>query len=61
MQIIKDLILRFLSRKFLATVAFGGVIPIVFHQLGISDNVVMASMALAGIYAGTNILEKKGP
>ncbi len=59
MEILKDLYKRFSSRKFLATVAFGGIVPVLFHQLGISDNIIMASMALAGVYAGTNTLEKK--
>lgn len=59
MESIKNLILRFISRKFIATCGFGAVIPVVFHQLGISDNVTMASLALAAAYMGSNILEKK--
>ncbi len=61
MEFIKKLILKYSSRKFLATVAFGGVIPVVFHSLGLSDSVIISAMALAGVYAGANALEKKVP
>ncbi len=55
----QNLILKFLSRKFLSTVAFGGFVPVLFHQLGISDQVTMAAMALAAAYHVANSVESK--
>lgn len=59
MKFLNSLYTRYGSRKFLATAVFGGVIPVVFHTMGISDNIIMAAMALAGVYAGANALDKK--
>lgn len=50
---------KYLSRKFLATVAFGGVVPVLFHALGLSDQVIISSMGLAALYAGANAMSKK--
>lgn len=50
---------KYTSRKFVATVVFGGVIAVVFHSIGLSETVILGAMGLAGIYAGANAISKK--
>jgi hypothetical protein len=43
---------KFLSRRILVMIAFGYVVPMALHQAGMSDNIVLASMALGATYMG---------
>lgn len=53
--------MKYFSRKFVATVLFGAVVPPIFTLLNIPTEVIIASIGLAGAYSVANaIASKKG-
>lgn len=50
---------KFLSRKLVVSFLFGVLVPVGFHQLGISEQITMFSMGLAAAYLGANAVSKK--
>ncbi len=52
-----ELIKKFLSRRLLVIGTFGGLIPVLFHTMGISENITMASLALGAAYIGQRAIK----
>lgn len=50
---------KFLSRKIVMSLIFGVGVPLCFHTLGISENVILASITLGGLYLGANAVVAK--
>ncbi len=45
---------KYFSRKLLTLFSFGLGIPVLFHTLGISEQITSLSLYLAGAYIGVN-------
>lgn len=49
----------YFSRKFVTILVFGIAVPVIFKYLGLSDNVLLASMGMGASYLVANVADAK--